>query len=222
LFEHRAKQNNENEAGYLLLEVLIGVAISSTLIYLLLASLNSLSRSQDRTLQVVEDISDRVFTRNLTNKVFASIKPTYRSEEGGFEGRRNGFNGRSYLDGVAGLGGADIDVSLVSDGPRTRLVMTSEDGAYTLMTIEGRNCRFEYQPPEGGFLATWQDTSGTENVRDGSAPNARYLRYARPVPRQVRLFCTTNRREQLVGAWPLGANDWPAPRESDLQGALPF
>ncbi|MEO1476746.1 MAG: hypothetical protein AAFS13_10230, partial [Pseudomonadota bacterium] len=89
MFEHRAKQNNENEAGYLLLEVLIGVAISSTLIYLLLASLNSLSRSQDRTLQVVEDISDRVFTRNLTNKVFASIKPTYRSEEGGFEGRRN-------------------------------------------------------------------------------------------------------------------------------------
>ncbi|MEM9667523.1 MAG: hypothetical protein AAF950_01250 [Pseudomonadota bacterium] len=222
LFRPPEDQTGNGEDGYLLLEVLIGVAISSSLIYLLLASLNGLSRSQERTIRVIEDVSQRVFERGLTDKFFRSVRPVYRTEENGFEGNRTDFSGRTYLEGVGSLRGAEFTVALTPNGRSTDMIMTSEGTSYRLMAIDGQNCRFEYLPLEGGFSETWRDPFVAGKPINGSSSNSYFIRYAKPVPRQIRLHCAKNRLESLIGVWPLGTHDWPAPRDSDRASSVPF
>ena len=209
------------ESGYLLLEVLIGAAISSTLIFLLLASLNGLSRSQERTLRVVEDVSTSAFERNLSRKFFASVRPAYRSDGTAFEGAGAAFSGQTYLEGFGGLSGRPFQAVLVQTQSTTQLAVSTPDQILTVAEWPYRTCRLEYQQYQGGYADTWREGETMAAIEPSSSLTL-YTRYARPVPRRVRVVCRDRRRDLVVGAWELSADAWPQPRESETDLALPF
>lgn len=202
------KAEDRSEAGYLLLEVLIGAALSSTLLLLLLSSLNNLSRSQERTLRIVEEVSQSVFERTLTRNFFQSIRPTYRTDDAGFRGAAQAFSGRAYLDGLTGLAGSRFEAGLTERGGDWELELTAGERTVQLARFEGDGCRFVYYSWTGAGQAEW---TGDEEVAEINVGRARY---AHPVPNRIKLECGT----QFVGSWDLSAGDWPQPRGEDATG----
>ena len=203
---------DSSEAGYVLLEILIGSAVSSTLLFLLLASLTSLGKSQDRALRVVETASHIVFERTVANHFFGSIRPTYRSEEGRFTGTATSFTGRTYLAGVSETAGQTFEARLISVDRRSVLIAELDDRRIQLAASDINNCVLRYGQHGGQFFDAWTDD--IEFERGG--PSERFIKYADPIPNQVKLEC----QGVTIGVWRLDATNWPPPRQNDIASTL--
>lgn len=199
------------QAGYLLLEALIALAISSSLVFLLVSSLINLNRSQERILGVMSDLNTDVFEDALMEHFFQSVRPTYKSQQMPFSGAPLAFSGTTQLDGFGNPDGTFFEARLLPDGEETLFHVRAAGRELHLARFASRDCHFLYVDLLNNTVPDWQQAAvpGTQSAF------AYRLQYADPVPRQIRILCNQSGTATLVAAWPLGAALWPAARSED-------
>lgn len=206
------------EDGFMLLETIVALAISSSLVLLLVATLNGLSRSQERINSAVQamnaDIYDDVFVRSL----FAGIRPSFIDDAAKFEGTRYKIVARSYVTDWSPPEGDGFTLEL-EPGSGGTATLTLRGRTQPLPGLGPGDYRLQYVDHFGRVSDTW--ASEARDMVDNEVQ--RLAAYTAPVPRQVRIVRRIGSDTEIIFALDVSAFDWPPPRPQDsvlLAGAL--
>lgn len=207
-----------DQAGFTLLETIIAIAISSSVVLLLVSTLNGLSRSQERMNIALKglnaDVYDDVFLRSL----FEGIRPVYLDDEARFVGTPYRIDARSFVSDWSPPAG-DRFAMILNDGADTGATLTLRGRTEPLPGLSAGDYQFQYVDHFGRISGSWGDDLTGQVDKEMSI----LALFSAPVPRQVRIVRQSGSEVEIVFALNISAFDWPSPRPEDgamLAGVL--
>ena len=206
------------EDGFMLLETIVALAISSSLVFLLISTLNGLSRSQERINVAVAAISQDIFDDTFVRTLFGGVKPGYYDDEVHFEGTRYKVSASTFVDDWSPPGGDQFTLE-IEPGSQGQVILTLRERYSPLPGLGRGDFQFEYIDHFGRTTDSWN----VDNRELVDIQVQRLAAFTTPVPRQVRIVRLSGSKREIMYALDLAAFDWPAPRQQDaaaLAGAF--
>ena len=207
-----------DEAGYVLIEVLVATLIAASIFFLLISTLREMGRAQDQAAILTAKASAQLFDDTLLRHVFGKARPDYADEDRPFRGTSKNLSGYTWFENGEYISPIGFELSLIESDERSDLVLMLGDEQRTIMTFDTVDIEFSYIGFDGNTTSVWTG----EETPDPEMFAARFAKYSTSVPLQVRITQSGSTPYHLIRSYSLPSHDWPMPRIGKEEALAPL
>ena len=207
---YEPNEDVSQEAGYMLLEVVVATAIAAVVVSLLMSSLFGLSRAQKRIGEASEILSEQIFDDALLKQIFQNLVPSYHDAPTKFLGEEDRISGRTFLDGKSQVFSLALQDS--DNATQNRLVLQLDEMIFDVLSLKDGKLEFKYVDHFGGERDEWDiDQVGMVDKKLSDwAPHVEML------PRHFQILKSEGNRREILYSFSLPIAQILPQRPADL------